>query len=131
MDPVLVPSYGTSAMAARVTAQLQASLDYWVVPAWETHGWRLVYTGRAVDCYAPDADGCWDPGTRTISVALYASDGCVESAPLPHEIGHFVESPDHTDPRWFDFAPLLADYHAIPECSGHAPDDWPLDLPPR
>lgn len=125
MDPDLVESYATPEVGARISAQLAVSLAHWEVPAEWLAGWRLRYTEAETITCTGSANGCWDDFDRTITLTLPRGTGCIEAAPLPHEIGHFVD-PGHTDARWCDFGAVLEAYRRIPACDAVLPRGWPL-----
>lgn len=128
VDPSMLPTYGTPSMMYRVAVELDASLAYWSVPAVDLAGWRIRYVAAdTVPCNA-EASGCWDEGDRTISLTFARTTGCIESSPLPHEIGHFIDR-GHTDPRWCDFAQLLELLWTQPSCGAMSPIGWPLPCP--
>ena len=118
-----VPVYLPTELAAmrdvegRLRAQLETALAYWSLPRSTLDGWKLEYhLDEWVECGGyPGFSGCWDGHEKTIRLAYWAGmSGCVEAAPLPHEIGHFVAS--HGDARFCGWAPLVEELRTVPEC---------------
>ena len=95
---------------ARVESTIDAALSYWGGTWQDLQGWTITFDGaQHVPCGdVPDALGCADGSislsTRDPSLGTW---DCVEQTVLVHEIGHAViGDPDHTDPRWMNFAPV-------------------------
>ncbi len=98
---------------ARVESTLDAALAYWGGSWSDLEGKTVVFDGQEhVACQGTsNAIGCFEDGeirvsTRDAGLTYY----CVEETVLVHEVGHAViGDPDHTDPRWMDFATVVSD----------------------
>jgi hypothetical protein len=98
---------------SRVESTLHAALRYWGGSWRDLEGKTVAFEGdQHVACAGrPGAIGCYEGGqirvsTRDANFTFH----CVEETVLVHEVGHAViGDPDHTDPRWMDFTPVVQD----------------------
>ncbi len=96
---------------ARIESTVDAALKYWGGSWKSLEGLTIRLEGaQYVHCGdSADAIGCTDGNirvsTRDPSLGTWH---CVEETVLVHEVGHAViGDPNHTDPRWMDFVPVL------------------------
>ncbi len=92
---------------SRVESTVEAALAYWGGSWKDLAGKTITFDGaQHVQCGDKTAAvGCYDGdirvSTRDIGFTFY----CVEETTLVHEVGHaIIGDPNHTDPRWLDFA---------------------------
>jgi hypothetical protein len=97
---------------ARTESTIDAALKYWG-GSWQVlEGRTVTFEGEQhVACPgSPDAIGCYDGNIRVSTRDVAFTYYCVEETVLVHEVGHAViGDPDHLDPRWMDFAPVMED----------------------
>jgi hypothetical protein len=95
----------------RVESTLSAALAYWGGTWSALRGATIAFEGDPhVRCGdRAGAIGCYDGDIRVSTLDAGSPFQCVEQTVLVHEVGHAViGDPSHTDPRWMDFAPVLA-----------------------
>jgi hypothetical protein len=97
----------------RFESTVDAALEYWG-GSWKDleDSTITLEGGQHVQCRGSRfAIGCRDGREIRISTRdpRLGPWNCLEATVLVHEIGHAViDDPDHTDPRWMDFAELAA-----------------------
>ncbi len=101
----------------RIESTLDVAVRYWGGDWDALRGKTVTFEGEAhVDCAGHgNAVGCYDGdirvSTRDVDFVFY----CVEETALVHEVGHAViGDADHTDPRWMDFAAVVASLQGRP-----------------
>jgi hypothetical protein len=95
---------------SRVESTVSAALAYWGGTWSDLEGTTIAFEGnRHVRCGdRTTAIGCYDGDIRVSTLDAGSPFHCVEQTVLVHEVGHAViADPNHTDPRWMDFAPVL------------------------
>ena len=115
---------------SRVEKTLDVALQFWGGSWSDLEGARLVFeAGDHVACTGETgATGCYEDHqisvpTSDVAFPYY----CVEETALVHEVGHAViGDPDHTDPRWMDFTPVMQALQGLQGYSGTSEVPCPI-----
>jgi hypothetical protein len=119
---------------ARLESTLATALRYWEGSWSDLEGVSITFVD---DQYVPceghsEAIGCYENGEISVSTHDFGVTlRCVEETALVHEVGHvIIGDPDHTDPRWMDFASVVRDLAGREgyDASGDAPCDIAVNL---
>ena len=99
-------------LPGRIESTVDQALQYWGGTWGDLQGMTIILEGEQyVPCSGSnDAIGCYD-GNIHVSTRdpTLGSWHCVEETVLVHEIGHaIIGDPDHNDPRWMNFLPVLS-----------------------
>jgi len=115
---------------ARIERTLAVALHYWGGSWSSLEGVRVVFDGGAhVTCSGEaGATGCYQGGEISVTTSDAAFPYyCVEETVLVHEVGHAViGDPDHTDPRWMDFASVMEQFQGLQGYAG--PSEVPCPI---
>ena len=101
----------------RLDSTIDEALRYWGGTWAALDGKTITLAG---DLHVPcegvtEASGCYDGAIRVSTRDVATVFDCVEETVLVHEIGHAViGDPDHTDPRWMDFAAVQSQLEGRP-----------------